>query len=397
MTASNGAAAGELALSMSGGGARAAYQVGLLRHVAKLFPELRVPIMTGVSAGAINTAYLANDPRPFAARVSGLADLWASLTTEQVFESHALPLLLTASRWALRLVSGGSKLAPPTRGMVDTAPLRRFLEAALGTEEGVLRGIPRNLEAGRLRAVGLTTTDYATGQTITHVQGKDIRTWERPNRRSVLAELGVAHVMASSALPLFFPAVRIGDTWHGDGGMRLTAPLAPALHLGAQRILVISTRYGRSQREADQPATVGYPPPAQVIGLLLNAIFLDMVDQDALRMSRINDLLRLVPEEQRGDLRVVELLVLRPSVDLAKLASSYEPRLPQPFRFLTRGLGTRETRSPDSLSMVMFEPEYLRLLMEIGERDAEARSAELRAFVGGEDLPSVQRTGFWKI
>jgi len=134
-----------------------------------------------------------------------------------------------------------------------------------------------------------------------------------------------------------------------------------------------------------------------VIGLLLNAIFLDMVDQDALRMSRINDLLRLVPEEQRGDLRVVELLVLRPSVDLAKLASSYEPRLPQPFRFLTRGLGTRETRSPDSLSMVMFEPEYLRLLMEIGERDAEARSAELRAFVGGEDLPSVQRTGFWKI
>lgn len=388
---------GDLALAMGGGGARAAYQVGLLRHLAKHFPDLHIPIMTGVSAGAINTAFMVNDRRPFAPRVEGLGKLWGELTTDQVFESNATSLLATAARWALRLVSGGSKLAPPTRGMVDTAPLRRFLERALEAPDGRLRGIADNIAESRLRAVGLTTTNYATGQTITHVQGEGVRTWRRPNRASSLTELTVDHVMGSSALPIFFPAIQIGDAWHGDGGMRLTAPLAPALHLGAQRILAVSTRYNRSQLEAEQPATQGYPPPAQVIGLLLNAVFLDMVDQDALHMARLNELLRALPEQRHGDLREVELMVVRPSVDLAKLASDFEPRLPQPFRFMTRGLGTRETKSSDSLSMVMFEPEYLRILMEIGERDAQQRSEELCAFVAGEDLPSIQKTGFWKL
>ena len=390
-------APGELALAMGGGGARAAYQVGLLRYLAGRFPELSVPIMTGVSAGAINTAFLANDTRPFAACVSGLGELWAGLTTAQVFESNASSLLFTALRWGVRLVSGGSRLAPPTRGMVDTRPLRRFLEQALRTTDGRLPGIARKIAAGDLRAVGLTTTDYGTGQTITHVQGRDVTPWRRPNRTSHLTELTVDHVMGSAALPLFFPAVRIADAWHGDGGMRLTAPLAPALHLGATRILAVSTRYGRSQKEADIPVTKGYPPPAQVIGLLLNAVFLDMIDHDALRLDRINRLLRALDAQEHDGLRPVELMVVRPSVDLAKLAADFEPRLPQPFRFLTRGLGTRETASPDSLSMVMFEPDYLRLMMEIGERDAEARGDELCAFIAGDELPAIQRTGFWKI
>lgn len=391
------ATSGELALAMGGGGARAAYQVGLLRYLARQFPELSVPIMTGVSAGAINTAFLANDVRPFAESVASLDQLWSELTTAHVFRSNASSLLFTALRWGLRLVSGGSRLAPPTRGMVDTAPLRQFLERSLHAQDGRLPGIAQNIEAGRLRAVGLTTTDYGTGQTITHVQGRDVRNWRRPNRTSHLTELTVDHVMGSSALPLFFPAVRIKDAWHGDGGMRLTAPLAPALHLGATRILAVSTRYGRSQTEADVPMTTGYPPPAQVIGLLLNAVFLDMIDHDALRLDRINRLLRALDTQEHEGLRPVELMVVRPSVDLAKLAADFEPRLPQPFRFLMRGLGTRETSSPDSLSMVMFEPGYLQLMMEIGERDAEARGEELCAFIAGDELPSLQRTGFWKI
>ena len=171
--------------------------------------------------------------------------------------------------------------------------------------------------------------------------------------------LTVDHVMASSSLPIFFPAVRIGPHWYGDGGIRLTAPLSPAIHLGASRILAISTRYARSRAEADASSIDDYPPPAQIVGVLFNAIFLDLFDADALTLTRVNKLIDCMPPEERGPLRPVELLVLRPSRDLGKLANEYEARLPPAFRFLTRGLGTRETRSNDLLSLVMFQPDYL--------------------------------------
>ncbi|MBW3535174.1 MAG: patatin, partial [Gemmatimonadetes bacterium] len=223
-----------------------------------------------------------------------------------------------------------------------------------------------------------------TGQSITWVEGEDIEEWERPQRSSRNTRLTVDHVMASTALPLFFPAVKLGDAWFGDGGMRLTAPLSPALHLGADRIIAISTRYDRTQSEADRPTVEGYPPPAQVVGVLMNSIFLDLLDADALRLERINQLLASLPEHERMGLRPVELLVLRPSVDLGRLSSQYEPELPPSFRFLTRGLGTRESESPDLLSLILFQPDYLRALMEIGEKDAEARSEEIEGFVRGE-------------
>ena len=390
-------AVGDLALVMGGGGARAAYQVGFLSHVARHHPDLAIPILSGVSAGAINTSYLANHTGNFQEKIEGLVDLWSNLTTDQVFQSGATSLLRTALGWGLRLVSGGSRLSPPTRGMVDTTPLRGFLERALGVSDGRLTGIPENLERGRLKAVGITTTDYTTSQSITWVQGVDPPMWRRPHRRSEEAVLTVDHVLASSALPLFFPAVKLGDSWHGDGGIRLTAPLSPALHLGARRVLAISTRYRRSQAEADRPATEGYPPPAQVLGILMNAIFIDMMDYDALNMDRINQLLAELPEQRRMGLRPAELLLLRPSRNLARMAGEYEPKLPQPFRFLTRGLGTRETKSPDSLSMVMFEPEYLRAVIRVGQEDAERRLPEVSAFLAGDELPAMQRTGFWRI
>jgi len=388
---------GRLALAMGGGGARAAYQVGLLKGLARRHPELHVPIHTGVSAGAINSAFLANGEEGFARTVSQLGALWSSITTDEVFESNAGSLLGNVLRWGARLVSGGSKLAPPTRGLVDTAPLRALLARGLGSEDGRLTGIGRNIASGRLDAVGLPATDYATGRTLIFVQGREVEPWLRPNRVSVATELTVDHVMASAALPLFFPAVRIGEHWLGDGGIRLTTPLAPALHMGADRILAVSTRYGKTRAEQSTPDTPGYPPPAQVIGTLMNAIFLDALDFDALNMARINDLLRELPEERRGGLKLIELMILRPSQDLGQLATRYEPRLPQPFRFLTRGLGTRETKSPDSLSLVMFEPDYLERLMELGESDGEARAQEVDAFLAGEQLPAVQETGLWRI
>jgi NTE family protein len=281
--------------------------------------------------------------------------------------------------------------------MVDTSPLRALLQRAFESPDGRLPGIARNLASGRLSAIGLPATDYATGRTIVYVQGREPEPWNRPNRISVATELTIDHIMASAALPLFFPAVRIGERWLGDGGIRLISPLAPALHLGAERIIAISTRYGKTREEESVPDVRGYPPPAQVMGVLMSAIFLDAMDQDAFNMGRINDLLRRMSEEQRCGLRVVELLILRPSVDIGKLATKYEPHLPQPFRFMTRGLGTRETKSPDSLSLVMFEPEYIQHLIELGRRDGEARAEDLDAFLAGERLPAVQQTSFWRI
>jgi NTE family protein len=270
------------------------------------------------------------------------------------------------------------------KSLVDTQPLRQYLSEVLHAVDGELTGIRYNLEHGCLRAVALSTSSYSTGQSVTWVQGSEIKEWERPQRTARKTTLGVEHVMASAALPLFFPAIQIGEEWYGDGGVRLTAPLSPALHLGARRILAISTRYERPHRSTASTDVHGYPPPAQVVGALTNAIFLDLLDHDALRLERLNRLLEFVPREEREGLAPVRLLTLRPSRDLGRLAGQYEAKLPKAFRFLTRGLGTKQTRSPDFLSLILFQPDYLRALMEIGEKDAENRGPEIEDFLGAE-------------
>jgi len=375
-----------LALVMTGGGARAAYQVGFLRHLARRSPGLEIPILTGVSAGAINATYLAARPGDLRERVEALCTLWSELEVHDVFRVGRFALLERVVSIGASMISGG-RISRPTRGMVDTAPLRATLERALSSADGELPGVARRIEDGSLQALAISTLSYTTGQTITWVQGRDISNWERPNRRSAPCRVRLDHVLASASLPMFFPAVRIdsetrGEGWYGDGGVRLTAPLAPAVHLGATRILAISSRHPRSKVEAERPQITGYPPLAQVAGMLLNAIFLDQLDGDALAMERINELLAQCGAPVDDPLRPIELLVLRPSADLGALANRYEPRLPRAFRFLTRGFGTRRTRSNDLLSLVMFQPDYLRALIELGERDAEDRADELAAFLG---------------
>jgi NTE family protein len=366
---------------MGGGGARAAYQVGFLRTLARRHPDLAAPYITGVSAGAINAAMLASHHGTFPQAVEELVDLWGHLTMGDVFRVDGWSLLKNALRWIRQLISGGMGGPPRVQGLVDTQPLRAYLTEVLHAVDGELTGIRYNLERGRLKAVAISTSSYSTGQSITWVQGQDILEWERPQRRARTTTLTVEHVMASAALPLFFPAVRLDSAWYGDGGIRLAAPLSPVVHLGAHRILAISTRYARTRDEADQPAIFGYPPPAQVLGVLMNSVFLDLLDADALRLDRLNRLLEALPEEKRTGLRPVKLMVLRPSVDLGMLAKEYEPKLPAAFRFLTRGLGTRQTRSPDFLSLILFEPDYLKALMAVGEADAEARADEIAAFI----------------
>ena len=372
---------GGLALVMSGGGARAAYQVGFLRHLAEKRPDVAIPILTGVSAGGINAAYLAARPERFGEKVERLTKVWAALTPDQVFHVGRVPLARNVLQLGLRLVSGGLIRLSRSHAFLDTTPLGRFLEEMLGSDGGGLPGIGANLRSGRLEAVAITTSSYSTGQSITWIQGEHVTDWERAHRRSRACTLTVAHVMASAALPILFPAVQIDGAWYGDGGIRLTSPFSPAIHLGAERIIAISTRYARTFEEADRPAILGYPPPAQIVGVLLNSILLDLFDSDALSLERVNRLIERMPEERRMGMRPVRLLMLRPSRDLGLLANEYEPRLPSAFRFMTRGLGTKQTRSNDLLSLLMFQPDYLARLVELGEKDARERSAEIEAFL----------------
>jgi NTE family protein len=317
--------------------------------------------------------------------VDELVSLWANLTVNEVFRTDLRSLAMNALRWVIQLGSGGVGRTTTVRGLVDTSPLRRFLGEALHAVDGEITGIQANLERGRLRALAISASSYSTGQSITWIQGSEIDEWQRPNRRARKVRITLDHVMASSALPIVFPAVKVGQGWYGDGGVRQSAPLSPALHLGADRILAISTRYARTREEARRPAVTGYPPPAQVAGVLMNSIFLDMLDQDAHRLRRINGLLRKLPPEERGGMRPIRLLTLRPSQDLGKLANEYEPQLPGGFRFLLRGLGTGETRSPDFLSLILFQPDYLRRLMEMGKKDAVAHGDRIRAFMESDD------------
>ena len=199
----------------------------------------------------------------------------------------------------------------------------------------------------------------------------------------------------STALPLLFPAVRVGNAWYGDGGLRLTAPLSSAIHLGATSIFVISTRYGRSRREADEPVVVGYPPAAQIMGLLMNAIFLDMLDQDAHNMRLINDVVRNLPPQQRDGLRPIKLFVLRPSVDLGKLAGEYEFKVGGALRLLTRGLGTSDTKGSDWLSMLLFQDEYVDRLVQIGWEDGRRQHHQIplprRSLL--QEFPAAKKQG----
>lgn len=370
-----------LALSMSGGGARAAYQVGLLRCIARHIPDLEIPFITGISAGAINAAKLASTTGNFSHAVEELTKAWCSISPDQVFKHDSFSLFKNALFWGFRLFAGKQSKRFQVEGLVDSAPLREYLQKHLhADEDGLLPGIEQNLESGSLQALALSTTNYMTGQTITWTQGCDLEGWEGINQRSQKTYIGIKHIMASAALPIFFPAVKLDGGWFGDGGIRLYAPLSPAVHLGADKILAISTRYNRTIEEEHRPLVQGYPPPAQVIGVLMNSVFLDLLDQDANRLTRTNEMLRQIPEEKRNGKRIIDLFVLRPSQDLGKLAGDYEAKLPYAFRYLMRGQGVHEISSPDWLSMIMFQHEYVSRLIELGEQDAENRLDELKRF-----------------
>jgi len=375
------------ALVLAGGGARAAYEVGVLAAIAERAPGLEFPIVTGVSAGAINAVYLAAHPGPLATAVGALRTQWSRLVVERVYRIRAgrlaRGLLLGTAHTAL----GRGGAAAAVHGLVDMSPLREFLGANIDFTQ-----LAANIAARRLRAAALSTTSYATGETVTFVHGPpDVPTWRRALRYAVATQLTLDHVMASAALPILFPAVRIGDAFYGDGSVRQTAPLAPAIHLGARAIVVVTQRNDPQELHPPapgpgRPAAPTYPALAEVIGLLLHAIFLDALEADAERLERVNRVVTALPDAQRPDgLRPVRLLMLRPSRDLGALAAGCGVKLPPLVRWLVRGMGGQRATAVDFLSYLLFDPAYTNALIELGYDDVRAQWPRIERFLVATD------------
>lgn len=369
-------ASSDIALVLSGGGARTCYQVGVLTAIAERMPEFTFPIITGVSAGAINAAFLAANPLPMREVVGALRGAWLRLTSDRVYRVPPTFLARWAGRFVKRVLSGYRENRPVVRGILDLRPLREFLSDGIDFDR-----VEENLQSGWLRAVALTATSYSTGQSVTFFQGAaDVPGWERAHRIAVQTPLTVDHVMASSAIPILFPAVRLGESFFGDGSVRQTMPLAPAIHLGARRILAISMR--ERWPEFPTPASAEYPSAAEVMTLLFNAIFLDTLDLDAERLDRVNRLLDLaLPRSSIGPkgLRHVDLLLLRPSRDLRKLWQPFRPRLPRTIQWVLRSVGGLQEEG--FLSYVVFEPEFTGLVMELGYEDAVTQWDTIERFL----------------
>lgn len=383
-------------LVLTGGGARAAYQVGALRAVADILPPGQFPfqVVAGISAGAINGVVVACAAHDLSQGVEALRQTWAGLTPDRIFRTGAVRLASIGTRW-IRDLSGGGLLGGHTINyLLDSSPLRALLAERLPFAR-----LRRHLRSGRLRGVALSATSYQTGAGVSWYEGAaDIQPWTRTARAGERTRLTLDHVMASAAIPVFFPPVKVGDAWYGDGCVRMVYPMSPAIHLGAERILAISVRAGRDAPPARPPPPgEATPPLSQIAGVLLNAIFLDSLDVDLERLERINRTLAYVPSEKTAarelELRPIPVLALRPSVDLGNLASDEYHRFPAMLRYLLKGIGATEDSGSDLLSYLAFEPVYVGRAMELGYQDTMARKDEVEAFFRGEPTRRVRSAG----
>ncbi|MEP6997852.1 MAG: patatin-like phospholipase family protein [Betaproteobacteria bacterium] len=372
---------------LSGGGARAAYQVGALRAVARILRPVGAGpfrVICGTSAGAINAAALAVHADRFRDGVAQLVRLWRNIDVGDVYKADLGTVSAHGMRWLASVLTGRPGPAT-TASMFDNRPLRSLLRRELNAER-----IAAHIADGCLRALAINATSYTTGHAVTFYQGDPaIQAWQRMRRRGEPAIIGLDHLVASTAIPFIFPATRVGGDFFADGSVRQIAPLSPALHLGARRLLVVAVgQFTGQQPTQARTATRRYPSFAQVAGHALSSIFLDNMGADLERMWRINQLADLIAPERLIEHGVeaahVDALVLGPSRDLAELAVGYGRHLPTGVRYLLRGLGGTEGTGANLLSYLLFDRHYCRALMALGHADAMARRDEIDAFLGGE-------------
>jgi NTE family protein len=374
-------------LILSGGGARAAYQVGVLAAIADLLPDAAhnpFPVIVGTSAGAINAVGLASGALHFNEAVRRLTGVWQGFHCHDIFRTDWPGLLRQAARFVGRGVLGLGEAGPVA--LLDSSPLRALLSREL-----TLGGIDLALRRRHLQAVAISAFSYAAGQAVTFYQGSQtVEPWLRHRRVGIPTALSVEHLMASAAIPMVFPAVRIDQAYFGDGALRQLAPISPALHLGASRILVVGVS-GNAESVAagaSAPVRLEQPPTppslAQIGGHLLNSTFIDNLEADLELLERLNSMSLLLPADAHSQHlpKPVEVLVINPSQPLDQIAARHQHELPRSLRLFLRGPGATQKGGAGVLSYLLFEPGYCNELIELGYQDAMRRQTELKAFFG---------------
>lgn len=364
----------KIALILQGGGARGAYHVGVIKAIAEIAKVKRSPfqIVCGSSVGAINAASIAMNSVDFEGGAARLETLWRSLRSSSIYDVRAAPLLWKTSRWAMTLFLGhfGVRI---TGGFLDYGPLEGLL-----WREFSQKHLQHAIDAKALHALCITASSYSEGTSITFFQGADsIQPWARARRRGERTAITPHHILASSALPFAFAPVQVDRRFFGDGALRGTSPLSPAIHTGADRILVVATRDGHLG-----PATTESPTFGDIAGHALDILFNDNFDADVERLQRINHTISLVPDEarQHTPLRLIETTTLAPSQDIRQIAKAHLDELPMAMRLLMRSIGYTGSDARIE-SYLLFEPNYIANLIELGYNDTRARAQEIGTFL----------------
>lgn len=372
------------ALILSGGGARAAYQVGVLQALAEILPESAphpFPIICGTSAGAINAVALSAHTGSFKESVNALASMWGELTVGDVYLHGWWDLFKSVSSLGFSLFNQGMGGKKPL-SLLDNSPLWELLGNKIRFEN-----IDRNIQSGKLFAIAISAMGYKSGHTVSFYQGHpDIKGWSRYRRGGVATPLRLEHLLASSAIPTVFPTVRINREYFGDGALRQLAPMSPAIHLGADSLFVIGVSGNRSAAKADKRVPVKHSPSmGQIVGHLLNSAFVDSLEGDLEHLERMNELIRLIPEENRKaanlQLRAVNNMVISPTSPLDAIAGRNIRYLPKSLRFFLRSTGsTAKGGGATAASYLLFSNEFITELMELGKRDTYEKEVAVRNF-----------------